>query len=958
MMDQTSTVERNVTAFYDTVAPVISVDASGEYAVLGGLRGLNIIDLESPFKPARILHHHSQQSGTTVVRWNPKISHLNLLASTSNLNILIWNLERQSNPLIATFQAHARSVNDIAWSPLDPNRLASCDADGCVYIWDLRSPGGKPTHAFRSVAKGTAQIQWNRHSRDLLASAHENQLEIWDVRGGLDGNNNNYNVKSVVAAHRQAIYGLDWSYNDAHELLTCSEDKSVKFWRDDVEHEISTLMMPAPVWKTRYTPFGSGIVTIAKRNDPVLRLWNLDNVVSGMAADLVQVYSGHEGSVRSFAWRYSTTYNRYQLISWGDDKKLRFFRVERHHVKECGHVEEGRYASRRNKMMKRPVVRREKTQVEKYDPLFLKNDLDDLDNYDSNMIMGGGGVGVGVGGGGGGGILDGGVGIMDSYGGLMDINNGMGVDNVGQQHKQQFAAEVEEWEEWSVAARSLEEEFDIIRRHLGGVMSGITGAVVSIDPQTLDRRCIVECEVRRDTSFASAIVAFSFPGNYLVDTDQPYRGCPNIELIDGSPARFVSLHWDNIATSMRRLAEKRAGKGKRSLEILMRRLARSLARFVDGKIHDSSSLFQMEDVGGGGGGSTRLTEVDENSSKKLDVNNANNSNVNSTTTNLRRGGCGLIFSGNSLIMFGSNNRTVTLMDASNLIKPLNRNLAKAYKLNPSTSLNELNMLCTENADIAKAHRNNIANEAWSIVAGIVHPTIASRSNSMKVLPQWQTHPLGQILMTKLIERLIVANDIQTIAVISAVLQKTGLLTPSLSKESERIRHIYANLLYKWGLFKQRALLLNHCLSGSVEAEPQICLKKVVCNICTLTCKGYVAMCIFCGHGGHQKCYQKWFDVEVECPSGCGCKCKLMFSNQEEQQERRIQQQRRYFSSMSNDKLGNSSSRKSSISISSSGKRAMNEVGLVVVEDDDDDDDESSSEEEEEIEEVGQRSWRN
>ena len=85
MMDQTSTVERNVTAFYDTVAPVISVDASGEYAVLGGLRGLNIIDLESPFKPARILHHHSQQSGTTVVRWNPKISHLNLLASTSNI---------------------------------------------------------------------------------------------------------------------------------------------------------------------------------------------------------------------------------------------------------------------------------------------------------------------------------------------------------------------------------------------------------------------------------------------------------------------------------------------------------------------------------------------------------------------------------------------------------------------------------------------------------------------------------------------------------------------------------------------------------------------------------------------------------------------------------------------------------------------------------------------------------
>ena len=47
------------------------------------------------------------------------------------------------------------------------------------------------------------------------------------------------------------------------------------------------------------------------------------------------------------------------------------------------------------------------------------------------------------------------------------------------------------------------------------------------------------------------------------------------------------------------MAQKRAVKGKRSLEILMRRLARSLARFVDGKTQ-SSSFFQMEDVVGGG----------------------------------------------------------------------------------------------------------------------------------------------------------------------------------------------------------------------------------------------------------------------------------------------------------------------------------------------------------------------
>ena len=36
-------------------------------------------------------------------------------------------------------------------------------------------------------------------------------------------------------------------------------------------------------------------------------------------------------------------------------------------------------------MMKRPVVRREKTQVEKYDPLFLKNDLEILNNEKSKL---------------------------------------------------------------------------------------------------------------------------------------------------------------------------------------------------------------------------------------------------------------------------------------------------------------------------------------------------------------------------------------------------------------------------------------------------------------------------------------------------------------------------------------------------------------------------------------------
>ena len=48
--------------------------------------------------------------------------------------------------------------------------------------------------------------------------------------GGGGGGNGGGGLVAQITAHRQRIYGLDWSHRSASELLTCSQDSSVKFW--------------------------------------------------------------------------------------------------------------------------------------------------------------------------------------------------------------------------------------------------------------------------------------------------------------------------------------------------------------------------------------------------------------------------------------------------------------------------------------------------------------------------------------------------------------------------------------------------------------------------------------------------------------------------------------------------------------------------------------------------------
>ncbi|CAL4068275.1 unnamed protein product, partial [Meganyctiphanes norvegica] len=118
------------------------------------------------------------------------------------------------------------------------------------------------------------------------------------------------------------------------------------------------------------------------------------------------------------------------------------------------------------------------------------------------------------------------------------------------------------------------------------------------------------------------------------------------------------------------------------------------------------------------------------------------------------------------------------------------------------------------------------------------------------------------------------------------------LDPSRNQQYDELRRAYADILYRWGLLKQRAMVLKYLQAapaphrgvefqtecgfcGQSAKGPQ-CLYcrrfSFSCAICHIAVKGACNFCMVCGHGGHASHMIEWYRNHSECPTGCGCDC--------------------------------------------------------------------------------------
>ena len=185
---------------------------------------------------------------------------------------------------------------------------------------------------------GATQVKYNRQDPNILASAHDKYLYIWDTRMGA-------RELRKIEAHPTKIYGIDWNRSRKTGIITCALDKSVRFWdyettppSDTPERVIRTSF---PVWRARHTPFGWGVMTMPQRGDTSLYLW--DRRANAVNNDPVAKFDGHTDHVKEFLWRWrgdfsgDTDDREFQLISWSLDRDIRLWEVSNDLLETVGH---------------------------------------------------------------------------------------------------------------------------------------------------------------------------------------------------------------------------------------------------------------------------------------------------------------------------------------------------------------------------------------------------------------------------------------------------------------------------------------------------------------------------------------------------------------------------------------------------------------------------------------------
>lgn len=192
--------------------------------------------------------NHNLSYSSNDVSW----SHLegNVIATAATNGVVsVFDLARFGRQKqLLTYNEHERTAHSVSFHKTEPHFLISCSQDGTLKRFDTRHE--KSVTTFYSNAESVRDVKFCPGNPYIFAAALENgQVQLWDTRRA-------DRCTSQFTAHSEPIYTCDWHPTHPSWLATGSRDKQIKIWSigtGDID-PVFTIQTIAVVGRVRWRP--------------------------------------------------------------------------------------------------------------------------------------------------------------------------------------------------------------------------------------------------------------------------------------------------------------------------------------------------------------------------------------------------------------------------------------------------------------------------------------------------------------------------------------------------------------------------------------------------------------------------------------------------------------------------------------------------------------------------------
>lgn len=895
----------NVIEIRDFDANKMAVDFTGSIVLLAGLKQYGIVEIH---KSPNILYPRVCKYEINAMEWNPTFHNQHICALAYNTQLLLLNLKDNVNLDSATkLNSHTRAILDINWHFNDPNALASTSLDSFVHIWDIRATD-RPALSLSTIVPAS-RVRWNHLTKNLIATAHCGDVKIWDQR-------KTSHSLHYITAHHNNIRCLDWSYTNENQLVTCSQDCTVKFFEiNNLKKTENILNTVTPVWRAKYTPFGDGILIVLvppeKRVDNNLLLWNLSATNTP-----IHTFVGHSDTILEFQWlkNYEDKNSEHELITWSKDQTMRLWHVVPF-------------------LQEMPIEFNEKPCIDDLDVYYITQQSE-TSNMSNNALD------------------------MSFENEAQDSNLSMSSCNDSYNSEEQIIEDSEEQ-----PTLNLHQEF----------LSLNVGSEVFIEQKDPDRRILIALVKINNNSLS---VHMTFPLGYPENVEPQFQitkcsydaGMKNKihkVLYDAAVKQVsknltcvqyclrelvVSLRKSRISFSESQFTEE----DKKTYSIYSQSPSHYERTSTYMSCQDSYNMLQHKTMGlkfcNNGAllwfntpprrktdffPSISLQKIDNASSTPLQKLQPNwFSNKNSSTD-----GSNQSFKSNKKDN-KSDKPIISIYDVSCLF-PINKDLASKYELD----ITNVFSTCLKNAWITNGIKRKDLVQTWTLAAYAcnINCNVKKKvTSSIDKINDWKNHPFTMHMIDSLISHYAGHSDFQTAALLCCVFDPNpvftnieqdrtptpvytrsnslsegfsfsrgqedsnecfevcdqGLLLDNSSSKKDvyydEYKKTYMDVLDNLGLLDQQASVkkfLKHqtqkssafyfrfvvdCTKCNGSVKDGYCIQcqrfSLKCSLCNSTVRGASHVCLKCGHGGHANHLIEWFSKETLCAVNCGCCC--------------------------------------------------------------------------------------